>query len=321
MSDDLLFIITFVFKAFINVIPILLISVILTVYVNNSNISGKLMKHLQKSPVKAVLIATFIGAFSPLCSCGVIPVIASLLAIGTPLGPVMAFWLASPSIDPEIIFINASMLGWEITLWRLFGTIILSLSAGFITYYLTKKSFISKAEIVKSSCCGSNTNEQNTKSDEKKCGCNSSKQKEKTLLEKIFNKQNLFSFGKTSLWILKLLLIAYFIEALMLRYIPSNLIYSLLGEGNSLSVVWAAMVGIPFYTSSLPALGITSGLLGQGMSVGAALSFLIAGPTTTLPAMAAVYKITSKKVFFLYFAYTFLGAIIIGYLYNLVASF
>ena len=51
------------------------------------------------------------GALSPFCSCGVIPLIAALLAMGVPLAPVMAFWLASPLMDPSMFFLTAGTLG------------------------------------------------------------------------------------------------------------------------------------------------------------------------------------------------------------------
>ena len=50
----------------------------------------------------------------------------------------------------------------------------------------------------------------------------------------------------------------------------------------------------------------------------AALAFLIAGPTTTLPAMAAVWGLVSRRVFALYLLFVLLGAIVLGYAYALV---
>jgi uncharacterized protein len=57
-----------------------------------------------------------------------------------------------------------------------------------------------------------------------------------------------------------------------------------------------------------------SGLLAQGMSPAVALAFLIAGPTTTLPVMAAVWSLVSRRVFALYVSFELMGAIIMGYL-------
>ena len=62
----------------------------------------------------------------------------------------------------------------------------------------------------------------------------------------------------------------------------------------------AALLGVPIYTSNLAALPMVGGLLAQGMNPAAALAFLVAGPTTTIPAMAAVWGLVSRRVFALY---------------------
>ena len=80
----------------------------------------------------------------------------------------------------------------------------------------------------------------------------------------------------------------------------------------------ATLIGIPFYTSNLAALPVISGFLGQGMDAGAALAFLIAGPITTLPAMAAVWGIANNRVFAIYLGIPLLGALFFGYLFNFI---
>jgi uncharacterized membrane protein YraQ (UPF0718 family) len=49
----------------------------------------------------------------------------------------------------------------------------------------------------------------------------------------------------------------------------------------------------------------------------AALAFLMAGPTTTLPAMVAVWGLVSHRVFMLYLSMTIAGSLVVGYLFNL----
>jgi uncharacterized membrane protein YraQ (UPF0718 family) len=61
-----------------------------------------------------------------------------------------------------------------------------------------------------------------------------------------------------------------------------------------------------------------SGLLNQGMAPAAALAFLIAGPTTTLPAMAAVWGLVSRRIFALYLLFILVGAVVLGYVYALI---
>lgn len=62
----------------------------------------------------------------------------------------------------------------------------------------------------------------------------------------------------------------------------------------------------------MSALPIVSGLLAQGMQPGAAVAFLIAGPVTTVPAMAAVWGIAHRRVFAVYLGVALGGALVLG---------
>jgi uncharacterized membrane protein YraQ (UPF0718 family) len=117
-----------------------------------------------------------------------------------------------------------------------------------------------------------------------------------------------------TLLVIKFMALAFFLEALIILYIPEVWITTIMGRENSWAILTAAFLGIPVYTSNLSALPMVSGLLTQGMSPAAALAFLIAGPTTTLPAMAAVWTLVKPRVFFLYVSFSLFGAITLGYL-------
>jgi uncharacterized membrane protein YraQ (UPF0718 family) len=114
--------------------------------------------------------------------------------------------------------------------------------------------------------------------------------------------------------VIKFMALAFFLEALIILYIPAEWIAGIMGRGNAWAIITAALLGVPTYTSNLSALPMVSGLLVQGMSPAAALAFLIAGPTTTLPAMAAVWSLVSHRVFVLYVSFALVGAIVLGYL-------
>lgn len=63
---------------------------------------------------------------------------------GMPLAPVMSFWIASPSMDPEIFFLSTASIGWELSVWRLAATFAISLSAGYITHILVLKGLLGR---------------------------------------------------------------------------------------------------------------------------------------------------------------------------------
>ncbi len=114
--------------------------------------------------------------------------------------------------------------------------------------------------------------------------------------------------------VIKFMVLAFFLEALIVLYVPEEWISSVMGQGNSWAIITAALLGVPTYTSNLSALPMVNGLLVQGMSPAAALAFLVAGPTTTLPAMAAVWTLVTHRVFALYVLFALAGAIVLGYM-------
>ena len=364
MVTEILKIVNFMSEAFLHIWPYLLVTIPLAVAVNMSGASKYIKRAFDAGPVTAILLATVVGAFSPFCSCGVIPVIAALLISGVPLAPVMSFWIASPSMDPEIFFLSVGTIGLNLAIWRLVGTLLLSLSAGFITHLAVQKQWIGN-DILRSreisvtrntfsliqnvwqefktkvkqysplwqvepipapaaACCEGNATvlteiqpliQVGTVSIQKegfideleteKCGCS----EKNDFWNRLFNE----SYSAT-LMVIKFMALAFFLEALIILYVPEEWITGIMGQGNQWAIVTAALLGIPTYTSNLSALPMVSGLMAQGMSPAAALAFLIAGPTTTLPAMAAVWSLVSHRVFALYVSFALIGAIVLGYL-------
>jgi uncharacterized membrane protein YraQ (UPF0718 family) len=117
--------------------------------------------------------------------------------------------------------------------------------------------------------------------------------------------------------VVKFMALAFLLEALIELYVPSEWITRIVGQQNPWSILMAALLGVPAYTSNLTALPLVGGLLTQGMNPAAGLTFLIAGATTTFPAMAAVWGIVNRRVFILYFLMSLVGSIVMGYAYSL----
>ena len=390
--ETITFIFEFMVANFLKIWPYLLITIPIAVAVNLSGASKHINRAFQASPLVAIVLATAVGAFSPFCSCTVIPIVASLLISGVPLAPVMAFWIASPSMDPEIFFLSVGMLGWELAVWRLVSTLLLSLGAGFLTHFMTQKGWLgdnilkergsaqvrttrqllgqgwqgiktkailafateqepeptstgssmaisipitavsmtpSASTLVQasdcssgscaipvntavpeeSSCCSSTTTSSCGDQEGSTCAAQPTQFRTRLLKETWSATRMVFQF----------MALAFFLEAIILLFVPQELIISLLGEQNQFAIPLAALLGVPIYTSNLAALPLIGGLLTQGMSTGAALAFLIAGPTTTLPAMAAVWSLVKIRVFAFYVAISLIGAILFGSIYTLLA--
>ncbi len=384
---------SFMLNSFLHIWPYLLVTIPLAVAIQMSGASKYVKRAFGAKPFTAIVLATVVGAFSPFCSCGVIPVIASLLISGVPLAPVMSFWIASPSMDPEIFFLSVGMIGWELAVWRLAATLLLSLGAGLLTHVFMEKGWLGqsilrtrkveqvpgtlelirkgwikvksgigglmpamqgsgsagsagetrlkllpvlqRSELANASAgvalcrtCGLNPGSapirkiSSAEHDSAVAGgeCWAGRSVEKAPCDHTVSfKFRLIKETLGATWMVgKFMALAFLLEGLITLYVPGDWITAALGADNPLAILTAAALGVPAYTTSLTALPMVGGLLTQGMNPAAAVAFLVAGPTTTLPAMAAVWSLVSRRVFALYVAFAMTGALFAGYVYSLV---
>ena len=131
------------------------------------------------------------------------------------------------------------------------------------------------------------------------------------------------TFGRTALdnalFLTKWLTLAYLIEALMLRYLPAEAIAAVLGGDGVIPVLLGALVGAPAYLNGYAAVPLVDALLQQGMSQGAAMSFVIAGGVSSIHAAIAVWALVKPRVFAAYLCLAITGAVLAGLAWQAVA--
>ena len=345
--NDIFEISSFVGSAVWYTLPYFLISIALSVLVRTLKLDGLIRRAFSARVGTAILLATFVGAFSPFCSCTVIPIIAGLVMSGVPLAPIMAFWIASPTMDPEIFALSVGILGWPLAMARLLATLALSIGAGYITLALGQVLATKKEVATAVACCstaqsaiplsglqpalavagtGALTTAA-TATAAPTCTATSCslptapatlewRDQLRHSLQEIAWPQFGREMAKQSWELGRWLLLAFLMEALITLYIPQEAIANLLGESSRLAVPLAAVIGVPLYLNNMGALPIVAGLLAQGMQPGAAIAFLIAGPVTTIPAMTAVWGVVQRRVFILYLGISLLGAVLLGFVTN-----
>ncbi|MEO1427397.1 MAG: permease, partial [Pseudomonadota bacterium] len=258
---------------------------------------------------RMIIMAALLGGLSPFCSCEVIPFIAAMLALGAPLSAVMAFWLASPLMDPAMFLITSGNLGWEFAIGKTVAAVFLGLFGGFVTLAASGSALFANPLREKpqvGGCCG---------------------------VKKPFEGKPVWSFWTESprrevfrdttmenaVFLLKWLALAYVIEAMMLAYIPADLIATVLGGDGLGTIILGAVVGAPAYLNGYAAVPLVDALLQQGMSNGAAMSFMIAGGVSSIPAAIAVWALVKPRVFAAYLSLAITGAVIAGVAWQVVA--
>lgn len=302
MLQEITFILVFVASAVKNLSFFFFLGIGLATLIKTQGYDKVLQSLITNRNNASIPIAVGAGSFSPLCSCGVIPAIAALLTAGVPLAPIMSFWITSPLMDPESFIITYGLLGKDIALARLFSTLIIGLTAGYTTLYLSNKGYLHNQILKLETCnCPEADPSPNTK-----------RAKKETKLLHFVNE-----YLKLAFFVGKFILIAFFLEALIVRYIPMNWVPNVLGKNNPLGPIIAAFLGIPAYASTYASMPIVRSMIDLGMDKGTALSFMIAGAATSIPAMVAVYALVKKKTFILYVLFSLLGAILSGYSFRL----
>lgn len=297
----------FALQNLLNVAPFLMLSVGVAAYASATGADGLIARAFTGSPAVMILIAAIVGGLSPFCSCGVIPLIAALLVMGVPLSAVMAFWLASPVMDPSMFLLTTSMLGFEFAVAKTIAAVGLGVFGGFVVHMLSRIGALSEP----------------LRDGVGNGGCGGAKVRtvqpvvwafwsEDVRMTK-FWRESL----KTALFLAKWLTLAFILESLMLAWLPADLVANALGGAGLAPIGIATLVGVPAYLNGYAALPLVGGLIEQGMAPGAGLAFLVAGGVSSLPAAIAVWALVKRQVFFLYLGVALVGSFASGLLFQL----
>jgi len=293
-------------NALVYIAPYFALAMGFAAFAKASGADALMVRAFSGRPLYAISAATLAGALSPFCSCGVIPLIAGMLAAGVPLAPVMAFWVSSPIMDPEMFILTTAGIGFNFAIAKTLAAIGRGLLAGAITQVLGTKAFLQ--------------NPLNA-GIETGCGTSSCTPQRNEIIWAFWRqpeRMNIFwrEIKSVGGFLGKWLTLAFFLESLMVAYIDPAWVSNVAGDGNAFAIPLAALIGMPSYLNGYAAIPLASGLLDLGMSNGAALAFLTAGAVSSIPAAIAVYSLVKKPVFALYIVLGLTGSLIAGFAYQ-----
>ncbi|MBO6508984.1 MAG: permease [Roseibium sp.] len=300
--------VTFAVTAFGGTLPYIAFAVALIAWLKASGAEAYVGKAFEGRETQAIVLAALFGGLAPFCSCEVIPFIAGLLAVGAPLSAIMAFWLSSPLIDPPTLLITAGALGWEFAIGKAVFAVTLGLFGGALVAMAMRAGLFSNPVKIGSAASG--------------CGCGSSPKTGKPVWkfwqESERSDRFVTELKANAAFLIKWLALAYVLEAALVTYVPADLIAGVVGGNGLGSIVISALVGMPAYLNSYVAPPLLAGLMDQGMSIGAAMAFMIAGSVSSIPAMAAVWSLVKPQVFATYLGLGFVGAVLSGLIFQMV---
>ncbi len=274
-----------------------LFAALIKTYKWDRRIRASLVRHERS----AVLVATAAGLVSPLCSCGILPVVIALSAAGVPLPPVLALLISSPLMSPDAFLITVGQLGWTYALWKIAAALAAGLTAGYAAMALQRRGILKGSGFRNGRLRGDDGEARPGFEAIVNAGCFAHPGAPGGVVDR--ESRLLFfaeRFRDMALLVGTYIVPALLLQALVTYYLPSNVVEPLLGRRSALSVLFATLISIPLPLTQVVAPSVVKGLLATGMSPGAGMAILVGGPVASLPAFSALLCAYDRRVFFLY---------------------
>ncbi|MBW2676549.1 MAG: SO_0444 family Cu/Zn efflux transporter [Deltaproteobacteria bacterium] len=276
----------------------LVISGLLRTFLNPSSVA----RHLGQGRITSVIKAALLGIPIPLCSCGVLPAAASLKKQGANNGATTAFLISTPESGADSIAISYALLDPILTVARPVIAFITAAIAGIAENLTGAKEEIQPVAPDIScpidGCC-----------DGKDCSPEKHRHHH-TLYEKLASG---LKFAATEVWgdLVLLFFVGIFLAGAITYMIPDDLVGRFMGGGLS-SMLIMLVVGIPLYICATASTPIAAALILKGVSPGAALVFLIAGPATNITSMTVLLGLLGKRATIIYLGTIAVLAVLFG---------
>ena len=244
-------------------------------------------RHLAGSGFKSVFKAAMIGIPLPLCSCGVLPTGVAMRRAGASKAATSSFLIATPQTGVDSIAATYSLLGPAFAVVRPIAALVTALGGGWLMGKAEKNESLTDVNV-----------EEDT--DERPL----------TLSGKI---KDTFIYGFHTMIrsIGKWLVLGLIIAALITIFVPENFLVAL-GDRPLLAMLAMLVISVPMYVCATGSIPIAMSLMMKGLSPGAALVLLMAGPAANFASIAVISRTMGRRSAAMYVASISIGAILFG---------
>jgi hypothetical protein len=237
-----------------------------------------------KPPFRAALF----GVPLPLCSCGVVPVAASLKKSGAAGGATVSFLITTPTSGVDSILATYSLLGGLFAIARVVASFVIGLAAGAVTALTGKERLIEPTSPSPPAMSSYERTAQNP------------------ILASLS-----YGFGDLLGGMAKSLALGTLLGGTIAYLLPPGALETYVGAG-ILSYFAMMLFGIPLYVCASGSIPLAAALLAKGITPGAALVFLIAGPATNAATMGVVLNLLGKRGLAIFLGFIAVGAMLAG---------
>ncbi len=251
----------------------------------------KVQRYLGGKNTGSVVNASLFGIPLPLCSCGVIPTGVSFYKNGSSKGSAVSFLISTPQTGVDSILVTYSLLGLPFALIRPVIALITGVVGGIMTN-ATDHSTVNKTVSVGNETCMVETKKRNK-----------------------FSGMMRYAFVDFLQDIQKWLIIGILLAALISVLVPDNFFAEQV-DSTILGMLIMLAAAVPLYVCATASVPIAAVLMLKGLSPGAALVFLMAGPATNIATMTVLGNVFGRKTLITYLLTIIGGALLFGFLIN-----
>lgn len=267
---------------------------------------AKIQSILGSKHGKGYIIAAFLGAITPFCSCSTIPFLKGLLRARAGFGTMMVFLFASPLLNPIIIGLFVVTFGIKVALFYFAIAMSVSVVAGYLLEKLGFEKYVKETAYVEPEPkgCGANSSNQGT-------GCSGKPVVPVNKWMKVWQ----VTWGDFK-GVLPYLIGGIALGSLIYGFMPTDLVAKFASDDNPFAIPIAAVIGIPLYIRAEAVIPLSAALAAKGMGLGAVMALIIGSAGASLTEVILLKSIF-KNPMIIAFLVVILGmAVTAGYLYS-----
>ena len=253
-------------------------------------------KYLAKPNMRSVMLAALFGIPLPLCSCGVRPTAMSLRREGASKGAAVSFLIATPQTGVDSIIATFSLMGLPFAIIRPIAALATAIFGGKMVIVIEGDEGAGKFD---------STNEQ---THDDLCGdscCGGHDKVPTSFVGKVIEALR-YAYIDMMESVGKWLVVGLIVAGLITIFVPDSY-FEIFKDNSFTSMLLVLCISIPMYLCATGSIPIAVALMMKGLTPGAALVLLMAGPACSVASVLVVSKVLGRRTLIAY-----LGSIISG---------
>ena len=258
-------------------------------------------KYLAKPNMRSVVLAALFGIPLPLCSCGVLPTAMSLRREGASKGAAVSFLIATPQTGVDSIIATFSLMGLPFAIIRPIAALATAIFGGKMVNVIEGDEGAGKID---------GTHEL---SNEDHCGddcCGGHDKAPTSFVGKVIEALR-YAYIDMMESVGKWLVVGLIVAGLITIFVPDSY-FEIFKDNSFTSMLLVLCISIPMYLCATGSIPIAVALMMKGLTPGAALVLLMAGPACSVASVLVVSKVLGRRTLTAYLFSIISGAVGFG---------